>query len=172
MVEDQHYPPTCKGHYSEAIQMFRKPVLAVAALALMSGAAFAQSASDTPNGPPAPLSRGNYDDRRAPPPAPPPPAASDNRAPANAQAQDQSRDIFCRRDAAARTGYVTPGEAASHEQTAGSVGGTVTGAALGAIIGGASHAAGAGALMGAGAGLIAGTAIGSDNARHAAADVQ
>ena len=46
------------------------------------------------------------------------------------------------------------------------------GAALGAIIGGASHAAGPGALIGAGAGLIAGTAIGSDNAHHAAADVQ
>ena len=87
-------------------------------------------------------------------------------------AQDQRRDMFCRRDAAARTGYVTPGEAASREQTNGSVGGTVTGAALGAIIGGASHAAGAGALIGAGAGLIAGTAIGSDNARHAASDVE
>jgi outer membrane lipoprotein SlyB len=181
--------------------MFRKPVLAALALALMSSAALAQNASDTPNGPPAQL-YGGADDRDGPPPPPPPPPgySSDNRAPADAEAQDQSqepppgyssnnrapadaqaqdqsqdqrsRDIFCRRDAAARTGYMTPGEAASHEQTAGSVGGAVTGAALGAIIGGASHAAGPGALIGAGAGLIAGTAIGSDNAKYAAADVQ
>ena len=75
-----------------------------------------------------------------------------------AAAQDQrSRDLFCRRDAAARTGYVTPGQAASHEQTKGTVGGTLGGAALGAIIGGASGNAGAGAAIGAGAGLLAGT---------------
>jgi hypothetical protein len=173
--------------------MFRKPVLAIAALALMSSAAFAQgNAPDPSNGPPAQLSGGNSpddrntDDRapddRGPPPASyddrddrgPPPGTADNQAPPqrNAQAQDQARDMFCRRDAAARTGYVTPGEAARHEQTNGTVGGTVAGAALGAIIGGASHAAGAGALIGAGAGMIAGTAIGSDNARHAASDVE
>jgi hypothetical protein len=158
--------------------MFRTPVMTIAALALMSSAAFAQ-APGTAGGPPAQLSGGNayddrssddhfYDDRG------PPPGASDNQAPApdNTQAQDQRRDMFCRRDAAARTGYVTPGQAASREQTNGSVGGTIAGAALGAIIGGASHAAGAGALIGAGAGLIAGTAIGSDNARHAANDVE
>jgi len=131
--------------------MFRKPALAVAALALMSTAAFAQSApSDSPNGPPAQLSGGNNNDNDRDAPSPPPPASASQAPPPGAQAQDQSRDLFCRRDAAARTGYVTPGEAASHEQTAGSVGGTVTGAALGAIIGGASHAAGAGALIGAG----------------------
>jgi hypothetical protein len=163
--------------------MLRTPVMAAAALALMSSAAFAQGPG-TAGAPPAQLSGGdsNYDDQRGPPPAyddrsddrGPPPGASGNQAPPqrSAQAQDQRRDLFCRRDAAARTGYVTPGEAASREQTNGSVGGTVAGAALGAIIGGASHAAGAGALIGAGAGLIAGTAIGSDNARHAASDVE
>ena len=49
----------------------------------------------------------------------------------------QQRDMFCRRDAAARTGYVTPGQAASNAQTNGTVGGTLGGAALGAIIGSA-----------------------------------
>jgi hypothetical protein len=155
--------------------------MAVAALALMSTAALAQGPG-TAGAPPAQLpgNPNSYDDNRGPPPAPyddryddrgP---ASDNQAPPRqtAQAQDQRRDVFCRRDAAARTGYVTPGEAASHEQTSGSVGGTVLGAALGAIIGGASHAAGPGALIGAGAGLIAGTAVGSENARHAASDVE
>src|SRR5580693_5350146 len=163
--------------------MFRTPVMAAAALALMSSAAFAQGPG-TAGTPPAQLSGGdsNYDDDRGPPPPSydnrdddrgPPPPASGNQAPASAQAQDQrSRDLFCRRDAAARTGYVTPGQAASNAQTNGSVGGAVAGAALGAVIGGASHAAGPGALIGAGAGLIAGTAIGSDNARHAAADVE
>ena len=169
--------------------MFRTSVLAAATLALMSSAAFAQGPG-TAGAPPAQLYPGNsnaYDDR-----GPPPDSYADNRAPSqgsyddrgpgasgnqaplqrDAQAQDQRRDLFCRRDAAARTGYVTPGEAASHEQTNGSVGGAIAGAALGAIIGGASHAAGPGALIGAGAGLIAGTAIGSDNARHAAADVE
>ena len=48
--------------------------------------------------------------------------------------------MFCRRDAAARTGYTTPGEAAHDEQTRGTVGGTLGGAALGAIIGGGQPA--------------------------------
>ncbi len=85
---------------------------------------------------------------------------------------DRSRDMFCRRDAAARTGYMSPGAAADREQTNGSIGGTLGGAALGAIIGGAHGNAGAGAVIGAGAGLIAGTAIGSSNAHRAAADVE
>jgi len=152
--------------------MFRATSMAALALALMSSAAFAQA--DQSNGPPAQLSgsqsyndRG-YDDRDAPPPPPPGAAQAQN----NAPAQDPQRDMYCRHAAAASTGYVSPGEAADHEQAAGSIGGAVGGAALGAIIGGASHAAGPGALIGAGAGLIAGTAIGSNNARHAAADVQ
>jgi len=153
--------------------MIRATSMAALALALMSSAAFAQA--DQPNGPPAQLSGGQnggaYDDRDAPPPPPPGAQAQDN-AQLGAQAQDSSRDMYCRHAAAASTGYVTPGEAANHEQAAGSIGGAVGGAALGAIIGGASHAAGPGALIGAGAGLIAGTAIGSSNARHAAADVQ
>jgi hypothetical protein len=158
--------------------MIRATSMAALALALMGSAAYAQGASDQSNGPPAQLSGGSaYDDRDRdgpPPPAPPPPASSQaqNDAQNGNQPQDSSRDMYCRHAAAARTGYVTPGEAADHAQTSGSFGGAVGGAALGAIIGGASHAAGPGALIGAGAGLIAGTAIGSDNARHAAADVQ
>lgn len=89
-----------------------------------------------------------------------------------AQAVAQDRDMFCRRDAAARTGYTTPGEAARSEQTRGTVGGTLGGAALGAILGAAAGDAGLGAAAGAGAGLIAGTAIGADNARHAARSVE
>jgi hypothetical protein len=83
-----------------------------------------------------------------------------------------SRDMFCRHQAAAATGYTTPGEAASREQTNGSVGGLLAGGALGAIIGGAAGNAGLGAAAGAGAGLIAGSSIGSDNARQAARDVR
>jgi len=154
--------------------MFRTPTMAAFALALLSSAALAQS-SGRADGPPAQMSGDNnsYNDRDD---GPPPPSASSNGAPddrssGNAQAQ-QSRDMFCRRDAAARTGYVTPGQAARDSKTSSQVGGTLGGAALGAIIGGASHNAGAGALIGAGAGLIAGTAIGSDNAHRAAADVE
>lgn len=146
--------------------MFRTPTMAVIALALLSSAALAQSGpAGRADGPPAQMSGDNnsYNDRDD---GPPPPRASDN-----AQAQ-QSRDMFCRRDAAARTGYVTPGQAAHDSKTSSQIGGTLGGAALGAVIGGASHNAGAGALIGAGAGLIAGTAIGSDNAHRAAADVE
>ncbi len=64
--------------------------------------------------------------------------------------------MFCRRDAAARTGYTNPGEAARDEQTRGTVGGTLGGAALGAIIGAGAGNAGLGAARPArGAGLIA-----------------
>ena len=147
--------------------------MATLALALLSSAALAQSGPNgRAEGPPAQMSgdSNSYDDRDD---GPPPRQSSDNQAPGNAQAQDQrSRDMFCRRDAAARTGYVTPGQAASDAKTSSQVGGTLGGAALGAIIGGASHAAGPGALIGAGAGLIAGTAIGSDNGHRAAADVE
>ena len=163
--------------------MIRTQILAAAALALMGSAASAQPAGgDAPGGPPAqlsgpdssydngPVDRGDYDndgpgqdeDRGPPPGSQPPP-----------QAQEQaSRDMFCRRDAAARTGYVTPGEAASNEQARGTIGGTLGGAALGAIIGGASGHAGTGAAIGAGAGLVAGTAVGASNAQAAAGDVQ
>jgi opacity protein-like surface antigen len=178
--------------------MIRITTMAALALALMSSAAFAQadrppaelsggpSYDDrAPNAPP-PNAQSyddrygdrdyddrNYDDRDAPPPASAQNNAQDrNTAQNNDRAPDPQRDIYCRRSAAASTGYVTPGQAADHEQAAGSIGGAVGGAALGAIIGGASHAAGPGALIGAGAGLLAGTAIGSSNARHAAADVQ
>ena len=146
--------------------IFSAPVLAALTLALTSASALAQA--DAPNAPPAQLSNPNnapYDARDdGPPPG----------APRTAQnPQDQrSRDLFCRRDAAARTGYVTPGQAASHEQTNGTILGTLGGAALGAAIGAAAGNAGAGAAIGAGAGLVGGTAVGADNARAAAADVE
>jgi|SRR5476651_3767 len=171
--------------------MFRTPLIAALTVALLGGTAMAQPA----NAPPANLSNSarsapDYDDEdaspaprppdRGAPDGPPPPdnrGAYDNsqRNP-GAQAQrrqaEADRDMFCRRDAAARTGYTTPREAARDEQTRGTVGGTLGGAALGAIIGAGAGNAGLGAAAGAGAGLIAGTAIGADNARHAARDVE
>jgi hypothetical protein len=183
-LEALHTSPICKGQFLRGFPMIRTTSMAALALALMSSAAFAQA--DRSNGPPAQLS-GQYsdqyndqstgdrnnndrdtDDRDAPSAQ----GRDQTRAQNDDRAPDPQRDVYCRRSAAASTGYLTPGEAADHEQAAGSIGGTIGGAALGAIIGGASHSAGAGALIGAGAGLIAGTAIGSANARHAAADVQ
>ena len=161
--------------------MFRTPLIAALTVALLGGTALAQPA----NSPPADLSNSarsapDYDDRDSSPSAPPrgyadepaPRAESRNAAAPNRQQAEADRDIFCRRDAAARTGYVTPREAARDEQTRGTVGGTIGGAVLGTVLGAAAGNAGLGAAAGAGAGLIAGTAIGSDNARHAARDVE
>ena len=155
--------------------MFRTPLIAALTVALLGTTAMAQPA----NAPPADLSNSarsapdyddDYDDA-------PPASAYDNSqknpgAQAQAQAAQADRDMFCRRDAAARTGYTTPREAARDEQTRGTVGGTLGGAALGAILGAAGGNAGLGAAAGAGAGLLAGTAIGADNARHAARSVE
>jgi hypothetical protein len=157
--------------------MFRTPIIAAVTAALLGGTAMAQPANAPPaNAPPANLSGAPNgpaydDDYDAPPPAA---RAYDNsqRNPAAAQQAQADRDIFCRRDAAARTGYTTPGDAARSEQTRGTVGGTLGGAALGAILGAAGGNAGLGAAAGAGAGLLAGTAIGADNARHAARSVE
>jgi len=167
--------------------MFRTPLIAALTVALLGTSAMAQPA----NAPPANLSDSarnapDYDDDAPPPPSARPsdrgydgaPPAYDNsqKNPGAAQAQaaeaQADRDIFCRRDAAARTGYNTPGEVARDEQTRGTVGGTLGGAALGAILGAAGGNAGLGAAAGAGAGLLAGTAIGADNARHAANAVE
>lgn len=157
--------------------MFRTPIIAALTAALLGGTAMAQPA----NAPPANLSGSaqnapDYDDNYD---APPPAAGAPNntydnsqRNGAAAQRAQADRDMFCRRDAAARTGYTTPGEAARSEQTRGTVGGTLGGAALGAILGAAGGNAGLGAAAGAGAGLLAGTAIGADNARQAARNVE
>src|SRR3954471_2545836 len=156
--------------------MFRTPLIAALTVALLGGTALAQPA----NAPPANLSNSahnapDYDDNDY---GPPPPQAGDPRNAAAQPMQQQiqqaqaDRDIFCRRDAAARTGYTTPREAARDEQTRGTIGGTLGGAALGAVLGAAGGNAGLGAAAGAGAGLIAGTAIGADNARHAARSVE
>ena len=155
--------------------MFRTPLIAALTVAFLGGTALAQPATQ----PPADLSdsarsardyddNDRYDADRDPP-------VSERQANPQAQAtadQQRDRDIFCRRDAAARTGYTRPGDAARDEQARGSIGGTLGGAALGAIIGGASGDAGVGAVIGAGAGLLAGTAVGADNARRAARDVE
>jgi hypothetical protein len=152
--------------------MLRTPIIAAVTAVLMAGTALAQSASQ----PSARMNSSASDTARNAPDSddddygPPPPGAR-GQAPSAQQAQ-ADRDMFCRRDAAARTGYTTPGQAAHDEQVRGSVGGTLGGAALGAIIGAGSGNAGAGAAIGAGAGLLAGTVVGADNARHAAGDVQ
>ena len=168
--------------------MFRTPIIAALTVALLGGTALAQPA----NAPPADLNNSSarsapdYDEDGPPPPrgySQPPSAAygngqrnaQDDRAQSDREMADREmadRDMFCRRDAAARTGYTTPGDAARSEQTRGTVGGTLGGAALGAVLGAAGGNAGLGAAAGAGAGLLAGTAIGADNARHAASDVQ
>jgi hypothetical protein len=154
------------------MKMIRTPILAALTLALTSASALAQA--EAPNAPPAQLSNPDnapYDARDDGPP--PPSGRQTAQNPQGQNPQDQrSRDLFCRRDAAARTGYVTPGQAANHEQTNGTIFGTLGGAALGAAIGAAAGNAGAGAAIGAGAGLLGGTAVGADNARAAAADVE
>ncbi len=157
--------------------MFRTPLIAAMTVALLGGTALAQPATQ----PPANLSdtarsAPDYDDRYDDGDRDYRPPVSERQANPRAQAtadQQRDRDIFCRRDAAARTGYTTPREAARDEQARGSIGGTLGGAALGAIIGGGTGGnAGTGAAIGAGAGLLAGTAIGADNARQAARDVE
>ncbi|HEY1876268.1 MAG TPA: YMGG-like glycine zipper-containing protein [Rhizomicrobium sp.] len=159
-------------------------------VALLGGTALAQPANSPPaNLPNSARSAPDYDDDNAPPPGyGPPPGYYQNGPqqgpppgyqngpeqgpPQSAQQAQADRDMFCRRDAAARTGYTTPEQAASHEQANGTIGGTLGGAALGAVLGAAAGNPGLGAAAGAGAGLIAGTAVGSDNARRAASSVQ
>lgn len=162
--------------------MFRTSLIAALTVALLGGTALAQPATS----PPANLSdtarsapdydNDRYDDndRDAAYDRGPPVSARQANPRAQATADEQrDRDIFCRRDAAARTGYTRPGDAARDEQVRGTIGGTLGGAALGAIIGGATGGnAGTGAAIGAGAGLLAGTAVGADNARRAARDVE
>lgn len=84
--------------------------------------------------------------------------------------QGSSLDLYCRHEAAAQTGYVTPAQAAQRAQANGAVGGLLGGAALGALLGG--RHAGTGAAIGAGAGLLAGSAVGSRNAQRAANDAE
>src|SRR5690348_15207714 len=107
--------------------MFRTPLIAALTVALLSTTAMAQPAS----APPADLSNSarnapNYDEDAPPPPPPPrdradvppprdlPPPVADNAQKnpgaqaAQAQQAQADRDMFCRRDAAARTGFTTP----------------------------------------------------------------
>ena len=153
----------------ETLEMFRTPFIAALTVALLGGTALAQPANSPPTNLNAPSnsarSAPDYDDDDRGPPADQR-GAYDSRGASASQSGQQAaadRDIFCRRDAAARTGYTTPREAAHDEQTRGTVGGLLGGAVLGTVLG---------AAAGAGAGLIAGTAVGADNARHAARDVE
>lgn len=168
--------------------MFRTPLIAALTVALLGGTAMAQPANSPPtslNGYPSNSARSapDYDNDDGDPSVAPRGYANDaapraydssRSAPSAAEGQQAAadRDIFCRRDAAARTGYTTPREAARDEQTRGTVGGLLGGAVLGTVLGAAAGNAGLGAAAGAGAGLIAGTAVGSDNARRAARDVE
>jgi len=165
--------------------LMRKTVFAALTLTALSSAAlvpsaFAQDAARNP----APLSQGDapqtyrYDDVPADTlDSLAPPRTNAEREARREQRIDtaqawQRRDLFCRRDAGARTGFTSPHEAARDEQARGAIGGTIGGAVLGAIIGGAAGDAGAGAAIGAGAGLLGGAAVGSSNGRRAAADVE
>jgi hypothetical protein len=163
----------------------RKPVLAALALASLCSPAFAPTAfAQDATRDPVPLSQGDapqtyrYDDvpaetldALAPPRTNAEREARREQRIDNAQAW-QRRDLFCRRDAAGRTGYTSPTQAARDEQARGAIGGTLGGAVLGAIIGGAAGDAGTGAAIGAGAGLLGGAAVGSSNGRRAAANVE
>ena len=153
--------------------MLRTPIIAALTVALMGSAAMAQPATQAPSRlSDSARSAPDYDEGDAPPPRDYSSHATGAASAAQQAANDsRDRDMFCRRDAAARTGYTTPRDAAHDEQVRGTVGGTLGGAALGAIIGAGSGNAGAGAAIGAGAGLLAGTAIGADNARRASRDV-
>ena len=150
--------------------MFRTQTFAILGLALASSAALAQPAGNPSgnysNAPPAQLGPQGQDESYGPP------SAQSNNNQAQNNSRDSARDLSCRRDAAARTGYTTPGQAASRANTNSIVGGTVLGAIAGAAIGSASHNAGAGALIGGGAGMMAGAAMGEGNARRAASDVE
>ena len=103
--------------------------IAALTVALMGGTALAQPA----NGPPTNLNGNPSNSARNAPDMtmitarrrPGPPRASGRPAAGAQGARPQAdRDMFCRRDAAARTGYTTPREAARDEQTRGTVGGT------------------------------------------------
>jgi len=164
----------------ETLEMFRTPLIAALTVALLGGTAMAQPANSPPtnlNGNPSNSARSapDYDDDDRGPPAERRESSDAQRNPgpaAQGQQAEADRDVFCRRDAAARTGYTTPREAAHDEQTRGTIGGTIGGAVLGTVLGAAAGNAGLGAAAGAGAGLIAGTAVGADNARRAARDVE
>src|SRR5258707_11717602 len=110
-----------RGNLSRGgVPMFRTPIIAALTVALLGGTAMAQPANAPPNN----LSNSarsapDYDDEEAPPSDRPsdrgiangPPDARPDASYGNSQrdpgAQARAdRDMFCRRDAAARTGYI------------------------------------------------------------------
>lgn len=86
--------------------------------------------------------------------------------------QFQGDDMRCRQAAAASTGGVTPGQAATQSAVGSAAVGTAVGAAAGALLGAAAGNAGVGAAVGAGTGLLAGGAMGSGSAQVSAAGMQ
>lgn len=92
--------------------------------------------------------------------------------PASSLTPHEAWDHYCRDQAAAATGYVSPDQAAAQAQANAATGGLLAGAAVGAIIGNTSRHAGTGAAIGAATGLIIGSAAGLGAAQAAAADVQ
>lgn len=79
----------------------------------------------------------------------------------------QQEDAFCRQQAFAAIGGISPQQAAGNAAVGSAAVGTAVGAAAGALLGAAAGNAGAGAAIGAGTGLLAGSAIGANNAQAA-----
>src|SRR5579872_1459132 len=113
-----------EGAKMETLPMFRTQIIAALTVALLGGTALAQPANAPPaNLPNSARSAPDYDDENGPPPPGyqpgyqngreqgPPPGYQNGpqQGPApSAQQAAAERDMFCRRDAAARTGYTTP----------------------------------------------------------------
>jgi hypothetical protein len=79
----------------------------------------------------------------------------------------QQEDAFCRQQAFAAIGGLSPQQAAGNAAVGSAAVGTAVGAAAGALLGAAAGNPGAGAAIGAGTGLVAGSAIGAGNAQAA-----
>lgn len=84
----------------------------------------------------------------------------------------QQEDAFCRQQAFAAIGGLSPQQQAGNAAVGSAAVGTVVGAAAGALLGAAAGNPGAGAAIGAGTGLLAGSAIGANNAQAAGYNTQ
>jgi hypothetical protein len=84
----------------------------------------------------------------------------------------QQEDAFCRQQAFAAIGGLSPQQQAGNAAVGSAAVGTAVGAAAGALVGAAAGNAGAGAAIGAGTGLLAGSAVGASNAQAAGYSAQ
>ena len=84
----------------------------------------------------------------------------------------QQEDAFCRQQAFAAIGGLSPQQQAGNAAVGSAAVGTAVGAAAGALLGAAAGNPGAGAAIGAGTGLLAGSAIGANNAQAAGTNTQ